>query len=85
MASRTRRYNHLFDVDLDGISLEPPGRDTTGDFIPSPDIDLATIGATLAAGPRPQYHYLAAASLSSYNKRGASLRKMRPHRPSSSH
>lgn len=80
MASRIHRYSRLFDVDLEGISLDPPERDTTGDFIPSPDMDLATIAATLAAGPGPQCSYTTAASLASHHKRSAILRKMRPHR-----
>ncbi|ROV90101.1 hypothetical protein VMCG_09774 [Cytospora schulzeri] len=74
MATRVHRYSRLFDVDLDVDSLGSLERDTADDFIPSPEIDLDAIAATLAAGPGPACYYTSA------HKRGASVRKVRPYR-----
>ncbi|KUI64844.1 hypothetical protein VM1G_01268 [Cytospora mali] len=82
MASRGRRHNRLFDVDIDlnEFSFSSLRRDTTGDFVPSPDIDLTNIAATLGAGPGPQCYHTSAASPGWTHARSASLRKTRPHR-----
>ncbi|KUI62334.1 hypothetical protein VP1G_09461 [Cytospora mali] len=84
MASRGGRHNRLFDVDIDlsEFSFSSLRRDTTGDFVPSPDIDLTNIAATLAVGPGPgiQCYHTGSASPGWTHKRSASLRKTRPHR-----
>lgn len=80
MSSRVHRRNNLFGVSIVGTSFGDLGRDTAGDFVPSPDIDLATIAATLAAGPGPKYPCTSPASLAPIHQRGPRPRKMRPHR-----
>ncbi|ROW04917.1 hypothetical protein VPNG_07015 [Cytospora leucostoma] len=72
--------NSLFGVGFDSMTFGSLERDTAGDFVPSSDIDLNSIAATLAAGIESQCYYTGAIRLDPYRQRGARLRKMRPHR-----
>lgn len=70
----------MFGVSFDQMTFGGLERDTTGDFVPTSDLDLATVAATLAAGPGPEDSYNSPASLASHHKCSLRLRKRRPHR-----